>query len=157
MSHATVDSHDGLASHCKKLMYGIQNRYQLIASFCLVRYSARNKKIFESSWPRILVCGTSAICSNAYYSVFIKKNNNFFFQISVLALIVGSGFGITAGAHRLWSHKAYKAKWQLRLLLTFLFTISGQVSNYLKCLLYVYKTSYRHRCVTLDSLTSLAQ
>lgn len=48
---------------------------------------------------------------------------------TVLALIVGSGFGITAGAHRLWSHKAYKATWQLRLLLTFLFTISGQVSH----------------------------
>lgn len=27
-------------------------------------------------------------------------------------------FGITAGAHRLWAHKSYKAKWQLRLLLT---------------------------------------
>lgn len=46
----------------------------------------------------------------------------------VVVLIVGSGLGITAGAHRLWSHKAYKATWQLRLLLTFLFTISGQVS-----------------------------
>lgn len=46
----------------------------------------------------------------------------------VIALVIGSGFGITAGAHRLWSHKAYKATWQLRLLLTFLFTISGQVS-----------------------------
>lgn len=38
-----------------------------------------------------------------------------------------SGFGITAGAHRLWSHRAYKAKWPLRLLLVFLFTIAGQV------------------------------
>ncbi|XP_008550318.1 acyl-CoA Delta-9 desaturase [Microplitis demolitor] len=37
-----------------------------------------------------------------------------------------SGFGITAGAHRLWSHRAYKAKWPLRLLLVFLFTIAGQ-------------------------------
>ncbi|XP_075224982.1 acyl-CoA Delta-9 desaturase-like [Lycorma delicatula] len=41
-------------------------------------------------------------------------------------LIYTSGFGITAGAHRLWSHRAYKAKWPLRLLLVFLFTISGQ-------------------------------
>lgn len=48
--------------------------------------------------------------------------------LAVVTLIVGSGLGITAGAHRLWSHKAYKATWQLRLLLTFLFTISGQVS-----------------------------
>lgn len=26
-------------------------------------------------------------------------------------------FGITAGAHRLWAHKSYKATWQLRLIL----------------------------------------
>ncbi|XP_060523606.1 acyl-CoA Delta-9 desaturase [Cylas formicarius] len=37
-----------------------------------------------------------------------------------------SGFGITAGAHRLWSHRAYKAKWPLRLILVILFTVTGQ-------------------------------
>ncbi|EFA12797.1 acyl-CoA Delta(11) desaturase isoform X1 [Tribolium castaneum] len=37
-----------------------------------------------------------------------------------------SGFGITAGAHRLWSHRAYKAKWPLKILLLILFTITGQ-------------------------------
>lgn len=50
-----------------------------------------------------------------------------FFFVSALATIYTSGFGITAGAHRLWSHRAYKAKWPLRLLLVFLFTITGQV------------------------------
>jgi len=45
----------------------------------------------------------------------------------VFVTIYTSGFGITAGVHRLWSHKAYKAKWPLRLLLVFLFTITGQV------------------------------
>ncbi|XP_043273754.1 acyl-CoA Delta-9 desaturase-like [Venturia canescens] len=43
-----------------------------------------------------------------------------------LFLIIMSGFGITAGAHRLWSHRAYKAEWPLRLILVFLFTIAGQ-------------------------------
>lgn len=38
-----------------------------------------------------------------------------------------SGFGITAGAHRLWSHKAYKARFPLRVLLMILNTISFQV------------------------------
>ncbi|XP_039286161.1 acyl-CoA Delta(11) desaturase isoform X2 [Nilaparvata lugens] len=46
--------------------------------------------------------------------------------IWAIVLTYTSGFGITAGAHRLWSHRAYKAKWPLRLLLAFLFTISGQ-------------------------------
>ncbi|XP_018304659.1 acyl-CoA Delta(11) desaturase [Mycetomoellerius zeteki] len=44
--------------------------------------------------------------------------------------IYTSGFGITAGVHRLWSHKAYKAKWPLRLFLVFLFTITGQKDVY---------------------------
>ena len=51
------------------------------------------------------------------------------FIFSALALVWASGLGITAGAHRLWSHKSYKAKWPLRLLLMFLFTICGQVSE----------------------------
>ncbi|XP_015512922.1 acyl-CoA Delta-9 desaturase-like isoform X1 [Neodiprion pinetum] len=37
-----------------------------------------------------------------------------------------SGLGITAGAHRLWAHKSYKAKWQLRLLLTTFNTLAFQ-------------------------------
>ncbi|XP_011698188.1 PREDICTED: acyl-CoA Delta(11) desaturase [Wasmannia auropunctata] len=48
----------------------------------------------------------------------------------VFVTIYTSGFGITAGVHRLWSHKAYKAKWPLRLLLVFLFTITGQRDVY---------------------------
>lgn len=46
------------------------------------------------------------------------------------AFIVGtkSGLGITAGAHRLWSHRAYKAKLPLRIFLAFLQTTAGQVS-----------------------------
>lgn len=38
------------------------------------------------------------------------------------------GFGITAGAHRLWSHRAYKAKWPLRLFLAFCNTLAFENS-----------------------------
>lgn len=47
-----------------------------------------------------------------------------------LVLIFTTGLGITAGAHRLWSHKSYKAKLPLKILLTFLFTIAGQRDAY---------------------------
>ena len=47
---------------------------------------------------------------------------------AVLYLI--SAYGITAGAHRLWSHKAYKAKWPLRLILMVFNCCSGQNSIY---------------------------
>ena len=40
-----------------------------------------------------------------------------------------SAFGITAGVHRLWSHKAYKASWQMRIVLMLLFTVTGQVGH----------------------------
>ncbi|XP_044736921.1 acyl-CoA Delta-9 desaturase-like [Chrysoperla carnea] len=41
-------------------------------------------------------------------------------------LYLVSLFSFTAGSHRLWSHRAYKAKWQLRLLLVIFQTISFQ-------------------------------
>jgi stearoyl-CoA desaturase (delta-9 desaturase) len=37
------------------------------------------------------------------------------------------GLGITAGAHRLWAHRSYKAKWQLRVILGIFQTIAFQV------------------------------
>lgn len=45
-----------------------------------------------------------------------------------VGLLLGTvaGLGITAGAHRLWAHKAYKARWPLRLLLAFFQTIAFQ-------------------------------
>jgi stearoyl-CoA desaturase (delta-9 desaturase) len=38
------------------------------------------------------------------------------------------GFGITGGAHRLWAHRSYKAKWPLRLILTFCNTLAFEDS-----------------------------
>ncbi|EGI70550.1 Acyl-CoA Delta(11) desaturase [Acromyrmex echinatior] len=40
-------------------------------------------------------------------------------------MIVIGGIGVTAGAHRLWTHKAYKAKWQLRIILVVLYASTG--------------------------------
>ncbi|XP_076766441.1 acyl-CoA Delta-9 desaturase [Xylocopa sonorina] len=41
-------------------------------------------------------------------------------------LYVFSGLGITAGAHRLWSHRSYKAKWPLQVLLMIMNTMALQ-------------------------------
>ena len=40
-----------------------------------------------------------------------------------------SGFGTTAGAHRLWAHKAYKAKLPLRIFLGICQTVAAQVNT----------------------------
>jgi stearoyl-CoA desaturase (Delta-9 desaturase) len=47
---------------------------------------------------------------------------------SALAIGYASGLGITAGAHRLWSHRSYKATWQLRVILMIFNTISYQAT-----------------------------
>jgi len=38
-----------------------------------------------------------------------------------------AGFGITAGAHRLWAHKSYRAKLPLRILLAYMYCMAGMV------------------------------
>lgn len=38
------------------------------------------------------------------------------------------GFGVTAGAHRLWTHRTYKAKLPLRILLAACYSSAGQVN-----------------------------
>lgn len=37
-----------------------------------------------------------------------------------------SGQGVTMGAHRLWSHRAFKAKLWLRIILLWMHTLAGQ-------------------------------
>lgn len=41
-------------------------------------------------------------------------------------LYQATGLGITAGAHRLWAHRSYKAKWPLRVILMIFNTIAFQ-------------------------------
>lgn len=46
--------------------------------------------------------------------------------LTAISIGILSGVGITAGAHRLWAHKAYKAKWPMRLFLMILQTVAFQ-------------------------------
>lgn len=47
-----------------------------------------------------------------------------------IMLYQATGVGITAGAHRLWAHRSYKAKWPLRFLLAIFQTTAFQNSIY---------------------------
>ncbi|CAG4985876.1 acyl-CoA Delta-9 desaturase-like [Colias croceus] len=49
-------------------------------------------------------------------------------RLFAVFLYLCSGLGITAGAHRLWAHKSYKARLPLRILLTIFNTIAFQDS-----------------------------
>lgn len=60
---------------------------------------------------------------------------NILINLVLLALVLcttaAEAIGITAGAHRLWTHRAYKAKWPLRIILLIWYTLAGQVNKFL--------------------------
>lgn len=76
----------------------------------------------------------------AAVGVWMRSNppNSFFFLLfssalfrcvrAAFALMYGSGLGVTMGAHRLWSHRAFKATVPLKIFLLWLHTLAGQVS-----------------------------
>ncbi|GBN81558.1 Stearoyl-CoA desaturase 5 [Araneus ventricosus] len=50
-----------------------------------------------------------------------------------LNLVHAASLGITAGAHRLWSHRSYKTTWPLRVFLCILNTVAFQNDIYVWC------------------------
>ena len=61
-------------------------------------------------------------------STLLRDSCHLISLIIATALGIGSGIGVTVGAHRLWSHRAYKARLPLRLFLAMMQTVAGQVS-----------------------------
>lgn len=49
--------------------------------------------------------------------------------LAACVMYVMSGLGITAGAHRLWSHRSYKAKLPMRMILAIFNSMAFQVKN----------------------------
>ena len=62
----------------------------------------------------------------AYYMTLCKSQT----VIWCLMLWFSGEIGITAGLHRLWSHRSYKAHWTLRVFLMLLITMSNQGTIY---------------------------
>ncbi|XP_026751921.2 (11Z)-hexadec-11-enoyl-CoA conjugase-like isoform X2 [Galleria mellonella] len=81
-------------------------------------------------WPDLIVQLSLHLVS--IYGLFLTFTNQvkLYTILFALATIYTSGFGITAGVHRLWSHRAYRARTPLRILLAVLFTITGQRDIY---------------------------
>ncbi|XP_026483469.2 acyl-CoA Delta-9 desaturase-like [Vanessa tameamea] len=61
----------------------------------------------------------------AFYLIFTGRTKIFTISFAVLFAIM-SAMGVTAGAHRLWAHRAYKARWPLRLFLALMQTMAFQ-------------------------------
>jgi len=83
-----------------------------------------NRKL-QLVWRNIILMGYLHLA--ALYGVYLAFTSTKFVTLIYTFLMYQiSGLGITAGAHRLWAHKSYKAKWPLTLLLTFFNTIAFQ-------------------------------
>ncbi|XP_050532919.1 acyl-CoA Delta-9 desaturase-like [Daktulosphaira vitifoliae] len=84
-------------------------------------------------WSFVLFFVISHLC--ALYGIFLV-----FTSAKILTTLLGilfwsmSGIGVTAGLHRLWSHKSYKAKWPLRVLLMLMSTMAFENHIYEWCM-----------------------
>jgi len=80
--------------------------------------------------------------SFAVYGLYLLPSSSWKTWLFVLVSYLYSGLGITAGAHRLWAHKTYKAKFPLRLFLAVANSMAGENS------IYVWSRDHRvhHKC-----------
>ncbi|KAK5650383.1 hypothetical protein RI129_001412 [Pyrocoelia pectoralis] len=75
--------------------------------------------------------GFLALHLAAVYGYYLCLFARFFTAVWMLTLVVVSGLGVTIGAHRMYSHKAFKGAWPLRLALLILHTLAGQNCMYI--------------------------
>ena len=76
---------------------------------------AKDPYTMQIVWPNIVKF--IILHSLALYGLTFLPSVTWQSWIFLLASYQFSGAGITAGAHRLWSHKTYKAKYPLKLFL----------------------------------------
>ncbi|XP_022919693.1 acyl-CoA Delta-9 desaturase-like [Onthophagus taurus] len=97
---------------------------ELISEFSGGNQKPDNRKL-KPVWRNIILMGYLHLAAiyGCYLAFTSAKLATTIFAFIMYQL---SGLGITAGAHRLWAHKSYKAKWPLRLMLTIFNTIAFQ-------------------------------
>ncbi|XP_020286501.1 acyl-CoA desaturase-like [Pseudomyrmex gracilis] len=89
-----------------------------------IQESPKQEHKWEIVWKNILLfLSIHLTCIYAILNI-TRMNKLTIVWFAVVGIL--SGIGITAGGHRLWAHRAYKAKWPLRLILIILQTVSCQ-------------------------------
>uniref|UniRef100_A0A8D2CRF4 stearoyl-CoA 9-desaturase n=1 Tax=Sciurus vulgaris TaxID=55149 RepID=A0A8D2CRF4_SCIVU len=82
----------------------------------------------EYVWRNIILMGLLHLA--ALYGVILTPTSKFYTLLWAYVCYLISGLGITAGAHRLWSHRTYKARLPLRLFLIIANTMAFQNDVY---------------------------
>lgn len=65
------------------------------------------------------------LCLSMMYAVDLEMVADIFMALSLLVPL-NSGFGITVGVHRLWSHRSYSASFPVRFVLMLCNSIANQ-------------------------------
>ncbi|XP_044515075.1 stearoyl-CoA desaturase [Gracilinanus agilis] len=86
------------------------------------------KPKFVYVWRNIILMGMLHL--GAIYGFFLLPSTQMYTLIFGFAYYLISALGITAGAHRLWSHRTYKARLPLRVFLTIANTMAFQNDIY---------------------------
>ena len=83
---------------------------------------------YQIVWSSVITYVTLHTCAiyGFYLGIFAKFSTVFFLNIFGIV----AGFGITAGVHRLWSHKSYNATLTMRIILMIFNTMSLQDTIY---------------------------
>lgn len=102
---------------------------------------------FSLIWSRLIFFGTLQILYFvAFYELFLGSSPTVIWTwIFSWVLFTYSGLGVTAGSHRLWSHKSYQARWPLRVFLMVGQCLAGQNTLYTWCR----DHRYCHHCFPL--------
>ncbi|XP_059050066.1 acyl-CoA Delta(11) desaturase-like [Achroia grisella] len=81
-------------------------------------------------WVNTLLIISFHIFTVLWFSYTMLYNNKLKWQSVLFGFLTGqiAGFGVTAGAHRYWCHRSYKAKLPLQLILLFCYSLAGQNS-----------------------------
>ncbi|CAG2164427.1 unnamed protein product [Oppiella nova] len=94
--------------------------------------NANNEYKLQIVWRNVLLMGSLHI--GALYGAYIMLTDaKYQTVIAWFLMYMSSGLGITAGAHRLWSHRSYRANFAMRSLLTVFNTMALQNSIYDWC------------------------
>lgn len=87
--------------------------------------ASKEKYVRRIVWRNVILFAYLHLAAlyGVYLSITSAKWATLVFAFTLYLL---GGLGITAGAHRLWAHKSYKAKWPLEVLLMILNTVAFQ-------------------------------
>ncbi|EEB11651.1 fatty acid desaturase, putative [Pediculus humanus corporis] len=92
--------------------------------------NVKEKYEWKISWRNVF--GFIYLHGGFFYAIYLIGSGQakLFTTLWNVSLGLCAALGVTAGAHRLWAHKSYKAKWPMRLLLVIFQTMAFQNDIY---------------------------